>query len=313
MKAKTKLLSFLLVFVLTLCACAPKPTTPITLENIPEYDKSPYVVINDNTPFFEESDYTTTSYEKYSPLDSRGRCGVAMACIGKDIMPTEEREESLSSVTPTGWKQENYDGTYLYHRCHLIGFQLTGENANKYNLITGTGYFNVTGMLPFENQVADYIKDTGNHVLYRVTPIFEGNNLVASGVLMEAYSVEDAGAGVTFCVYVYNVQPGIFIHYLTGDSSNISATFPDEDKDTTDGDKDSTDTDKNDALLNEEKLYVINVSTKKFHLPSCTHAQNLTESKREERTTTAKTLLDEDHSACGTCLKGLELAYQQNK
>ncbi len=309
MTLKNKLLAFLLVFVLTLCACGPK--APISLDNIPEYDKEPYVEINGNVPFFKESEYTTSSYEKYSPLDALGRCGVAMASIGKDIMPTEEREESLQSVTPSGWKQDYYNGAYLYHRCHLIGFQLTGENANKYNLITGTAYFNVTGMLPFENKVAEYVEKSGNHVLYRVTPIYEGNNLVANGVLMEAYSVEDNGKGITFCVYVYNVQPGIFIHYLTGDSSNISDDFPEEDKDNTDGGKDSVDTDKQDALLNEEKPYVINLSTKKFHLSTCTHAEKLSTSNRDDLTTTAKYLLDTGHSPCGTCLKGVEDAYKK--
>ena len=302
MKLKNTLLALLLIFALTLCACGPLiPDTPdaiISLDDIPAYTDKPYVEINGNVPFFEEGDYTTQSYESYSELDALGRCGVAMASIGVDIMPTEEREESLASVTPSGWKQENYDGTYLYHRCHLIGFQLTGENANKKNLITGTGYFNVTGMLPFENQVADYVKETENHVLYRVSPIFEGNNLVASGVLMEAYSIEDDGAGVTFCVFVYNVQPGIFIHYLTGDSSNVSTDFPDDDKD-------STDDGKQDAQLNKEQLYVINISTKKFHLPTCSYAEKLKEDNREERTTTAQALLDEHYSACGVCLKGI--------
>lgn len=304
MKTKHKLLALLLVLVLTFCACGPKvDDTIISLDNIPPYEKSPFVIVNDNIPFFEESDYTTSSYEKYSPLDALGRCGVAMACIGRDIMPTEEREESLSSVTPSGWIQANYDGTYLFHRCHLIGFQLTGENANKNNLITGTGYFNVTGMLPFENQVADYIKETENHVLYRVTPIFEGNNLVANGVLMEAYSVEDAGAGITFCVFVYNVQPGIYIRYQTGHSSNISP-FPDDDKDSTDN-KDDTNNDKQNALLAKEQLYVINISSKKFHLPTCSYAEKLKEENREERTTTAQQLLEEGHSHCGVCLKTL--------
>lgn len=190
------------------------------LSQIPAYSNSPYVVINSNTPFFEEFDMTTTSYEKYSELDEKGRCGVAIACIGRNLMPTEERE-SISSVKPTGWNNAKYDGidgAYLYNRCHLIGFQLSGENANERNLITGTRYFNVEGMLPFENKVAEYVRETGNHVLYRVTPIFEGDNLVASGVLMEAKSVEDNGESVQFNVYCYNVQPGIDIDYLTGKS-----------------------------------------------------------------------------------------------
>ncbi len=192
----------------------------IDLDSIPEFGNTPYVEINGNVPFFTEEDMTTDSYETYAPLDTLKRCGETMACIGRDLMPTEDRE-SISSVEPSGWVNKEYDfvdGGWLYNRCHLIGFQLTGENANKENLITGTRYMNVEGMLPFENMVADYIKDTGNHVLYRVTPIFQGSELVARGVLMEAKSVEDNGDGILFCVYVYNNQPGVEIDYLTGES-----------------------------------------------------------------------------------------------
>ena len=191
------------------------------LGEIPEYQDSPYVIINNNKPNFEEKDYTTKSFENYSRLDTKGRCGVAFANICKETMPPkgDERGE-ISSVKPTGWEQKRYNGEYLYNRCHLIGYQLSDEDANELNLITGTRYFNVSGMLPFENQVAEYIKENGdNHVLYRVTPIFEGNNLLASGVQMEAYSVEDNGRGVCFNVFVYNVQPGVEIYYETGESS----------------------------------------------------------------------------------------------
>ena len=192
------------------------------LNSIPKYKDSPYVVINNNIPSFNENDYTGRVFEKYSELDSLGRCGVAYASICKEIMP-EGKRESISSVKPTGWRTDKYpglvDGNYLYNRCHLIGYQLAGENANNKNLITGTRYMNVQGMLPFENEVDEYIeKNTKNHVLYKVTPIFEGNNLVANGVQMEAYSVEDKGKGVCFNVYVYNVQPGITINYKTGES-----------------------------------------------------------------------------------------------
>ncbi len=195
------------------------------LDSIPKYDgESAYVIINNDTPFFEESEYTTKSFESYGELDKLGRCTVTMACVGKDIMPADGEERgSISSVYPTGWEQNRYDsdlveGGWLYNRAHLIGWQLTAENANKENLITGTRYFNVDGMLPFENMVADYVRETNNHVLYRVTPIFEGDNLLASGVLMEALSMEDNGEGVSFCVYVYNVQPGIEIDYATGEN-----------------------------------------------------------------------------------------------
>ena len=197
------------------------PTVTISvgeLEDIPEYMGKPYVEINYNQPDFTEEELTTRSYEEYSELDELGRCGVAEACIGEDLMLAKERE-SISSITPTGWQNEEYDivdGAYLYNRCHLIGYQLTGENANEENLITGTRYMNTEGMLPFENEVADYIHGTENHVMYRVTPVFEGSNLVASGVQMEAESVEDDGEGISFNVYVYNVQPGIEIDYATG-------------------------------------------------------------------------------------------------
>lgn len=194
------------------------------LNSIPEYNNEPYVVLNDNIPEFTEADYTTESFEKYSELDSLGRCGVAYANICRETMPKEDEERGdISSVKPTGWVQRRYDGEYLYNRCHLIGYQLSNENANELNLITGTRYFNTTGMLPFENQVAEYIKEQNSqenkHVLYRVTPIYKENELVARGVQMEAYSVEDNGQGICFNVFVYNVQPGINIDYATGESS----------------------------------------------------------------------------------------------
>ena len=190
------------------------------LDQISEFSGEPYVAINNNVPNFTEEDLTTESYEFYSELDHLDRCGVTVACLGQDLMPTEDRE-SISHVKPSGWIQGQYDfvdGKSLYNRCHLIGFQLAGENANEKNLITGTRYMNTIGMLPFENMVADYIKETGNHVMYRVTPIYDGDNLVASGVQMEGYSVEDEGDGIYFNVYVYNVQPGVEIDYATGEN-----------------------------------------------------------------------------------------------
>ena len=188
------------------------------ISDIPDYSGNVYIAINNNIPYFKEEEYTTESFERYSQLDDLGRCGVAYSNICKEIMPTENRK-NISDVKPTGWKQKKYNGEYLYNRCHLIGHQLAGEDANALNLITGTKYFNVSGMLPFENKVADYIKDnSNNHVLYRVTPIFKESNLVATGVLIEAYSVEDKGKGVCFNVFIYNVQPGIKINYATGES-----------------------------------------------------------------------------------------------
>lgn len=194
----------------------------IEIGQIPAYEDSPYITISNNKPKFTDKELTTESYEKYSELDRLGRCGTAIASIGRDLMPTEKRG-SIGMVKPTGWHTVRYDdlisdGKYLYNRSHLIGFQLSGENANKKNLITGTRYMNVTGMVPFENEVAEYVRKTGNHVAYRVTPIFKGDDLVASGVQMEAMSVEDGGKGVCFNVYVYNVQPGITIDYATGKS-----------------------------------------------------------------------------------------------
>ena len=217
--------ALILILSLTLNGCFFKNkddgVPSVDLDNIPAFDGStPYVVINENHPFFDEDEIVTASFEEYGELDSLGRCTVAIACVGIDIMPTEDRG-SIGSVKPSGWQTVKYDfisGKYLYNRCHLIGYQLTGENANKQNLITGTRYLNMEGMLPFEDMVADYVKETGNHVMYRVTPIYDGDNLVASGVLMEAWSVEDNGEGICFNIYAYNVQPGVIIDYATGES-----------------------------------------------------------------------------------------------
>lgn len=209
------------LLLLSACDGTSQPQQSVSLSDIPAYSGEPFVAINDNQPTFPAEDMTETSFETYSPLDDLGRCGVAYANVGRDLMPTEERS-SISHVKPTGWQSvqyDNVDGKSLYNRCHLIGFQLTAENANKENLITGTRYLNVDGMLPFENMIADYVKETGNHVLYRVTPMFTGDDLVAQGVQMEAYSVEDQGDGICFNVYAYNVQPGITIDYATGQSA----------------------------------------------------------------------------------------------
>lgn len=198
----------------------PKTASAQILDDIPEYSGEPYTVINDNVPGFSPDDLTGASYESYSELDSLGRCGPAVACIGQDLMPTEKRG-NISQVKPSGWLQAAYDivdGGSLYNRCHLIAHQLTAEDANEKNLITGTRYMNTEGMLPFENMVADYIKETGDHVLYRVTPIFDGDDLVASGVQMEACSVADEGDSICFNIFAYNVQPGIGIDYATGES-----------------------------------------------------------------------------------------------
>ena len=275
------------------------PNAPtITLESIPVFDGSkPYVVINDNIPFFTDED-TSKSYEFYSELDSLGRCGAAISCIGKELLPTEDRG-SIGQVKPTGWHTVKYDivdGKYLYNRCHLIGYQLTGENANKSNLITGTRYLNIEGMLDFENMIADYVKDTGNHVMYRVTPVFEGNNLLASGVLMEAYSVEDNGAGIEFCVYAYNAQPGIVIDYANGNSAlEGEDIIPDENEEQT------VPEEKEEVSEEEKILYILNTSSKKFHTADCGNANSIAEHNREERETTREALIGAGYSPCGVC------------
>ena len=276
-------LLFLFVLLLTGCEEAVVPAASYDLDEIPAYAGEPYVTVNDNQPFFEESEYTTTAFETYSELDGLGRCGPAWACVGTELMPTEDRE-SISSVTPSGWINVEYDGQYLYNRCHLIGFQLTGENANERNLITGTRYMNVDGMLPFENLVADYVKETDNHVLYRVTPIFEGDNLVASGVLMEALSMEDGGEGVCFNVYVYNVQPGVTIDYATGESWAEGDEAPAEDTQTP-----------------AETTYILNTSSKKFHLPDCSGVDSMNPANRQTYVGSREALLDEGYSPCGQC------------
>lgn len=221
-RKRSKILAALVILVAAVFAIAQMlwGEEPVSLEDIPPYSGQPYVVLNENQPDFSLDDLTTEEFEIYSELDYLGRCGTAYANISLATMPTEPRGE-IGQVKPTGWHTVRYDfvdGKYLYNRCHLIGYQLAGENANEKNLITGTRYMNVDGMLPFENMVDEYVEDTGNHVLYRVTPIFEGTNLVAYGVQMEAFSVEDEGEGICFNVFVYNVQPGVVIDYATGDN-----------------------------------------------------------------------------------------------
>ena len=295
----------LLTLCLILCGCQTNARTDVqsdfeddlsptpsydSLENVPRYSGSPYVVINDNIPDFTEEQKTSTdAYEFYSALDALGRCGVAHACIGTELMPTEDRGD-IGSVKPSGWEQKKYDsslvdGGYIYNRCHLIGFQLTGENANKKNLITGTRYMNVEGMLPFENMVDDYIEETGNHVMYRVTPIFEGQNLLASGVQIEAYSIEDGGEGICFNVYVYNVQPGITIDYFTGEN------WLDEDGSSSG----------NSSEDDEEQTYILNTNTKRIHRETCSSVASISEKNKEVYHGTKQALLDQNYSPCGTC------------
>lgn len=278
-----------------------------SLSNVPAYSGKAYTSVNGNVPYFTAAELTTTSFETYSDLDTLGRCGVTYACIGQDLMPTEERG-SIGMVKPTGWHTVRYDdlvdGKYLYNRCHLIGYQLTGENANTKNLITGTRYLNIEGMLPFENMVADYIQETNNHVLYRVTPIFEGNNLLANGVLMEGYSVEDKGAGVSYCVFAYNVQPGIEIDYATGESKLADGSQQEEQKTATVTPTPSPEPEKQEPVTRSEASqadYILNTNTKKFHYPTCSSVNDMKEKNRQEFFGTHDETIALGYSPCGRC------------
>lgn len=259
------------------------PAQENTNDGIPAYSGEAYAVINQNIPYFSEDDDTVESFEDYSPLDALGRCGAAYANIGQDIMPTGEREP-IGQIKPSGWHTVKYDvvdGNYLYNRCHLIGYQLSAENANERNLITGTRYMNVVGMVPFENMVADYVKETGNHVLYRVTPVFEGDNLLADGVRMEARSVEDGGAGICFHVFVYNVQPGVGIDYATGDN------WLEEEEET--------------APVSLAADYILNTNTKKFHYPSCASVGQMKEKNKQAYSGTREDIIGMGYDPCQNC------------
>ena len=278
-----------------------------SLSDVPAYSGKAYISVNGNIPYFTAAELTTQSFETYSDLDSLGRCGVTYACIGKDLMPTKERG-SIGMVKPTGWHTVRYDdlvdGKYLYNRCHLIGYQLTGENANTQNLITGTRYLNIEGMLPFENMVADYIQETDNHVLYRVTPIFEGNNLLANGVLMEGYSVEDKGAGVSYCVFAYNVQPGIEIDYATGESKLADSAQQEEQKTATVTPTPSPEPEKQEPATGSEASqadYILNTNTKKFHYPTCSSVNDMKEKNKQEFFGTRDETIALGYSPCGRC------------
>lgn len=288
MKNRPFLVILVLLLMFSLSSCVQLPVYSDSVTNVAAYESDAYIAVNNNQPEFEESDYITSSYEYYSKLDSYGRCGYAMACIGQDLMPAEERE-SISHIKPSGWVNNPYDfidGEYLYNRCHLIGFQLTGENDNEKNLITGTRYMNTEGMLPFENMVADYIKETGNHVLYRVTPIFDGTNLVARGVQMEALSMEDDGNGICFNVYAYNIQPGVEIDYATGDNWAADTGAPVTDSNTADSNKAS---------------YILNTNSKKFHLCDCGQTQTIQSDNKEEYEGTRQELIKQGYSPAGCC------------
>ena len=289
MKDRMKKLLPLFLALLLLWGCAAPERLPgqpqsasgyYSMADLPDYSGVPYVELNGNQPDFDESQLNGDSYEFYTDLDQLGRCGACYANIGPDLMPTEDRE-SISSVHPSGWVQAQYDfvdGKSLYNRCHLIGFQLTGENANEHNLITGTRYLNVEGMLPFENQVADYLRDTGNHVLYRVTPDFRDSELVARGVEMEAESVEDDT--IRFHVYCYNVQPGVVIDYATGESWAETAGT---------------------GEAETEADYILNTGNRKFHLPDCSSVKDMKEKNKQSYTGSRENLIAQGYEPCGRC------------
>lgn len=288
-------------------------TSAFSLREIPAYSGTPYTEVNGNQPYFTEEELTTQSFETYSELDSLGRCGVAYANVGQDLMPTEPRGE-IGAVKPSGWhlvKYDNVDGKYLYNRCHLIAYMLAAENANPQNLITGTRYLNVQGMLPFETKVCDYVKNTGNHVLYRVTPIFDGDNLLADGVLMEAYSVEDAGEGISFCVFAYNVQPGIGIDYATGDnwaegSGTYQSTVASVAEETP-VPQPETDTavqitpESSVSQESRETTYVLNTNTKKFHYPTCSSVDDMKEKNKQIYTGSREEVINMGYVPCKRC------------
>lgn len=292
---------------------------PFSLSSIPAFTDQAYIAVNNNEPYFTDADKARTdAFETYSSLDSLGRCGVAYANICHEIMPTEARGE-IGSVKPSGWQTAKYDfvdGKYLYNRCHLIGFQLAGENANNKNLITGTRYLNIEGMLPFENMVDDYVDETNNHVIYRVTPVFDGNNLVASGVLIEGWSVEDQGDGICFCVYAYNNQPGVEINYATGDnwtsgaapsgttasgggtSTPVVGTTTNADSATTTAPAKDT---SNSTTPSNEQTYILNTNSKKFHYPSCSSVDSMSEANKKKYTGTRDALIADGYDPCGRC------------
>lgn len=288
-------------------------TSAFSLREIPAYSGTPYTEVNGNQPYFTAEELTTQSFETYSELDSLGRCGMAYANVGQDLMPTEPRGE-IGAVKPTGWhlvKYDNVDGKYLYNRCHLIAYMLAAENANPQNLITGTRYLNVQGMLPFETKVCDYVKNTGNHVLYRVTPIFDGDNLLADGVLMEAYSVEDAGEGICFCVFAYNVQPGIGIDYATGDNwAEGSGTYQSTAAPAaveTPAPQPETDTavqitpESSVSQESRETTYVLNTNTKKFHYPTCSSVDDMKEKNKQIYTGSRDEVINMGYVPCKRC------------
>ena len=307
---KFKFISLFLTFIVIvgLVGCGSEQTNEvsqktISIDNIPPFSDSAYIAINDNIPQFAESEITTTAFETYGELDYLSRCTTALACLGTETMPTDERGK-IGSIKPSGWQSVKYDivdGKYLFNRCHLIGWQLSAENSNKQNLITGTRYMNTEGMLPFENMVADYIKETNNHVMYRVTPIFSGTELVARGVQIEAYSVEDKGEGVCFNVYCYNNQPNIEIDYSNGDSYLAIGQTATDDVEATE-DTEATQSQQVDNKPEQNSgTFILNTNSMKFHSADCPSANDIKEQNKSTYTGDREYLIQSGYSPCGKC------------
>lgn len=328
LKLHTKLITLLLTAVVLLSSCSlgatkqaiqsqpkasptatatptPAPTEAplyaLSLDDIPAYAGEAVIALNNNVPGFTDTELTTEAFEIYSNLDSLGRCGVAYANVCKEIMPSEERG-AIGQVKPSGWHTIRYDfidGMYLYNRCHLIAYQLAGENANEKNLITGTRYLNTQGMLTFENKTADYVEATGNHVLYRVTPVYVGNNPLALGVQMEAKSVEDGGAGLSFNVFCYNVQPGVGIDYATGDSwadGSLCGKAPAGTEPPAVAAPEAQA-----ANTSSDTTYILNINTKKFHYPSCSSVNDMKEKNKREFTGDRDAIIAQGYVPCRRC------------
>ncbi|MBQ5398684.1 MAG: DNA/RNA non-specific endonuclease [Ruminococcus sp.] len=298
---KKLFLALLIVCAALLTSCAelvPEPNTAQISSSLPAYDGEPSVSVRNGVPDFSDSDkHSKVSFEKYSPLDSLGRCGTAYANISKELMPTKKRGD-ISSVKPTGWVQKSYafveDGM-LYNRCHLIAHMLAGEDDNERNLITGTRYMNVEGMLPYETRVYDYVKVTGNHVLYRVTPYFKGDNLVADGVQMEAWSVEDVGREICFNVFCYNVQPGVLITYANGKSKS-DGTIRVYGKSKVSGNKSKTQ-----SASKKTPTYILNTNNMKFHKPGCNSVEKIDPYNKKKYYGKRKDLIKAGYEPCGMC------------
>ena len=319
-KTKIRALAMMVCLALVMqsaSGCGTIAAETFDFATVPAYDGKAYVAVNDNIPFFTEEELSSASYETYGELDSLGRCTVCVASVGQNLMPAEERG-NIGAVKPTGWHTVKYDfvdGKYLYNRCHLIGYQLTGENANEKNLITGTRYLNIEGMLPFENMVADYVKETDQHVMYRVTPVFEGDNLLSAGVLMEGKSVEDNGEGVLFCVFAYNVQPGVSIDYATGESAAdgtiVNDTSVQEEtqqpadnnvqQKETQQPADTNVTQQETSQSAETQTYVLNTNTHKFHKPGCYSVEKIKPENYAEFTGTREEAIAYGYDPCKNC------------